>query len=247
MHKHFRLPGDPVLPGTLFSDARFPGVHRGGHEIIILTGPERIFASYGLGHIPAAHMQFVVVRYERGGETLVHVHPDQVQLYYVVSGRATVFVGRSEIAMGPGCHVLIPPDEPHGFRNDGDEPLLLLDVHSYLFEEGAPTTLTVEHCALGRGEERAAVGRRDRETAFFVLEGEGIATVDDETVRIGANSLIFVPRGVAHRLANDAGATLRLVGIDSVDDARAPESSRAPAPVISPLIDPVPASKERVN
>ena len=90
MHKHFRLPGDPVLPGTLFSGARFPGVHRGGHEIIILTGPERIFASYGL-------------------------------------------------------------------------------------------------------------------------------------------------------------ATLRLVGVDSVDDARAPESSRAPAPVISPLIDPVPASKEKVN
>ena len=129
MHRHFRLPGDPVLPGTLFSDARFPGVHRGEHDIVILTGPERIFASYALGHIPATHMQFVVVRYERGGETLRHVHPDQVQLYYVVSGRATVMIDRSEIAMGPGCHALIPPHEPHGFRNDGAEPLLLLDVH----------------------------------------------------------------------------------------------------------------------
>jgi mannose-6-phosphate isomerase-like protein (cupin superfamily) len=235
MKKFVRVPGDPVLSGTLFSNDKFPGMHQGEHEIVILTGPQRIFDSYGLGHIPAEHMQFVVVRYERHGVTLKHIHPDQVQLYYVVSGQATVTIDKSEIVMGPGCFAHIPPHEPHGFRNDGPEPLLLLDVHSYCFENEAPTTLTVDPVALDKGETREHAGHPDREMAFFVLEGEGTVTVADETAEIGRNSLVFVPRNAAYCLSNGRNAPFRLLCVASLEDTSASATRSEPIPIISPM------------
>lgn len=235
MKKFVRVPGDPVLSGTLFSNDKFPGMHQGEHEIVILTGPQRIFDSYGLGHIPAEHMQFVVVRYERHGVTLKHIHPDQVQLYYVVSGQATVTIDKSEIVMGPGCFAHIPPHEPHGFRNAGPEPLLLLDVHSYCFENEAPTTLTVDPVALDKGEAREHAGHPDREMAFFVLEGDGTVTVADETAEIGRNSLVFVPRNAAYCLSNGRNAPFRLLCVASLEDTSASATRSEAIPIISPM------------
>jgi mannose-6-phosphate isomerase-like protein (cupin superfamily) len=193
-------------------------------------------------------MQFVLVRYARHGETRKHIHPDQVQLYYVVSGRATVAIDRSEIVLGPGCFAHIPPDEPHGFRNEADEPLLLLDVHSYCFENEAPTTLSLETLAIepGRSEDRPVHG--DREVAYFGLDGEGTASVADETMAIGPNSLVFVPRGTACRLAADRGVAFRLLAVTSLPDAAATSRAGEAVPVISPMItspETQPASRSR--
>ena len=221
MRKYIRVPGDPMLSGTLFSEDKFPGMHRGEHEIVILTGPPRIFDSYCLGHIPTEHMQFVVVRYEPQGVTLTHIHPDQVQLYYVVSGQATVVIDKSEIVMGPGCFARIPPHEPHGFRNSGTEPLLLLDVHSYCFENEVPTTLTVEQVAVENDSVHEHAGHPDRETAFFVLDGEGVLTVADETTEVGRNSLVFVPRNTAYRFTNSCNAAFRVLAVTSLADKNA--------------------------
>ena len=236
MKKYFRVPGDPMLPGALFSEDKFPGMHRGEHEIVILTGPQRIFGSYGLGHIPADHMQFVLVRYEPQGVTLTHIHPDQVQLYYVVSGQATVVIDKSEILMGPGCFAHIPPHEPHGFRNSGNEPLLLLDVHSYCFENEPPTTLTLDRVALRNCETREDAGDPDREIAFFVLEGEGRVTVADETADVGKNSLVFIPRNKPYRLANGSNATFSFLAVSSIEDRSAAASKSETIPIISPMI-----------
>jgi mannose-6-phosphate isomerase-like protein (cupin superfamily) len=210
MKKYFRVPGDPMLPGALFSEDKFPGMHRGEHEIVILTGPQRIFGSYGLGHIPADHMQFVLVRYEPQGVTLTHIHPDQVQLYYVVSGQATVVIDKSEI--------------------------LLLDVHSYCFENEPPTTLTLDRVALRNGETREDAGDPDREIAFFVLEGEGRVTVADETADVGKNSLVFIPRNKPYRLANGSNATFSFLAVSSIEDRSAAASKSETIPIISPMI-----------
>jgi len=156
----------------------------------------------------------------------------------VVSGQATVMIDNSEIVMGPGCFAHIPPHEPHGFSNSGPQPLLLLDVHSYCFENEPPTTLTVDHVALGNGEAHRHSGHADREIAFFLVEGESIVTVADETAEVGPNSLIFVPRNTAYRMANGCNAAFRVVTVTRLEDKNAKTAESEAIPIISAMIKP---------
>jgi len=130
MRKYFRTPEDPVLDSSIMSAVKFPGMHPGRREGKMLVGPDRVFGEYRLGNINASRMQLVVISYNPGGSTVLHVHEDQVQAYYIVSGEASVTVGSSEVLLEPGGVALISPGIPHGFRNVGTDILTLLDLHS---------------------------------------------------------------------------------------------------------------------
>ena len=58
-----------------------------------------------------------------------HHHDANDDIFYVVSGTATFILDGEEIEARPGCFVRVPPGVTHDYRNDGDEPLRMLNIY----------------------------------------------------------------------------------------------------------------------
>ena len=59
-----------------------------------------------------------------------HVHDGEDDAFYIVAGEMTFVLGDREVAAPPGTFVLVPPGVEHGFRNDGDVPVRMLNIHA---------------------------------------------------------------------------------------------------------------------
>ena len=59
-----------------------------------------------------------------------HVHAAEDDAFYILEGELTFQFGDETAAAPPGTFVLVPPGVPHGFRNDGDAPVRMLNVHA---------------------------------------------------------------------------------------------------------------------
>jgi mannose-6-phosphate isomerase-like protein (cupin superfamily) len=59
-----------------------------------------------------------------------HTHDDHTDAFYVLSGEAEFVVGDETVRAGPGGFFCAPRDTLHGFRNAGDTPLRMLNVHA---------------------------------------------------------------------------------------------------------------------
>ncbi|RLF54745.1 MAG: cupin domain-containing protein [Thermoplasmata archaeon] len=62
---------------------------------------------------------------EPGGEIPLHNHPWEHEIY-VLSGEGEVYTDKERIIAQPGDALFVPPDEPHGYVNTGDEPFIFL-------------------------------------------------------------------------------------------------------------------------
>ena len=96
--------------------------------------------------------------------------------------------------------------------------------------------MTVEQVAVDNGNVHQHAGHPDREIAFFVLDGEGVVTVSDETAEVGRNSLVFVPRNTAYRFANGCNAAFRVLAVTSLVDKNPSPAKSEAIPIISPMI-----------
>ncbi len=61
--------------------------------------------------------------------TRVSYHRIAEEYYYVLSGIGTAILDGREYALAPGDFLRLPPGTTHGFVA-GDEPLVMLDVHT---------------------------------------------------------------------------------------------------------------------
>jgi quercetin dioxygenase-like cupin family protein len=61
-----------------------------------------------------------------GAEQRVHTHVGQDKFYHVLEGAGRFTVGGDEQLAGPGTVVWAPAGVPHGVRNPGQAPLVLL-------------------------------------------------------------------------------------------------------------------------
>ncbi len=69
-----------------------------------------------------------VVRTAPGGFVELHVHPYS-ETFLLLEGHGRWTAGDEVVELGPNQMLVVPPDTPHGFRNTGEEPLLLVSVH----------------------------------------------------------------------------------------------------------------------
>ncbi|MFN8149551.1 MAG: cupin domain-containing protein [Solirubrobacterales bacterium] len=81
-----------------------------------------------------------VTRTPPGGFVELHVHP-YPETFILLAGNGRWTSGESAVELGPDGVIVVPADTPHGFRNIGDEPLLVVSIH----ERG-----TIEQRWLGR-------------------------------------------------------------------------------------------------
>ncbi len=61
-----------------------------------------------------------------GGFIGLHDHPNEHEIF-ILSGEGVMFGADGvELKVRPGNFIFVPGDEPHGYRNDGDEDFVFL-------------------------------------------------------------------------------------------------------------------------
>jgi mannose-6-phosphate isomerase-like protein (cupin superfamily) len=65
-----------------------------------------------------------------GGGAPLHVHDDLDDSFYLVSGRLAMRCGEQAFLVEPGAYVALPHGVPHTFRVVGDEPAVMLQIHT---------------------------------------------------------------------------------------------------------------------
>jgi mannose-6-phosphate isomerase-like protein (cupin superfamily) len=73
---------------------------------------------------------FGIIEIAAGRELEAHVHAAEDDAFYILEGELTFVLGDRSAAAGPGTFVLVPPGVEHGFRNDGDRPVRMLNLHA---------------------------------------------------------------------------------------------------------------------
>jgi len=79
------------------------------------------------------HLTTTLVDIRPGGEQRIHSH-DPEQIYYILAGSGMMTVGDDEAHVEVGVCIYIPPNVPHGIKNDGKEVLCYLSAAAPSFE-----------------------------------------------------------------------------------------------------------------
>jgi mannose-6-phosphate isomerase-like protein (cupin superfamily) len=69
-----------------------------------------------------------VVRTPPGNSVEMHVHPYS-ETFVLLEGRGRWTAGDTVTELSPDQMLVVPAETPHGFRNAGDAPLLVVSVH----------------------------------------------------------------------------------------------------------------------
>jgi mannose-6-phosphate isomerase-like protein (cupin superfamily) len=73
---------------------------------------------------------FGIIEIAVGRVLEAHVHDGEDDAFYILEGEMTFEFGDRQVAAPPGTFVLAPPGVEHGFRNDGDIPVRMLNIHA---------------------------------------------------------------------------------------------------------------------
>jgi mannose-6-phosphate isomerase-like protein (cupin superfamily) len=73
---------------------------------------------------------FGIIEIVPGRELEAHLHDGEDDAFYILEGEMVFRFGDEEAAAPPGTFVLVPPGVSHGFRNDGDVPVRMLNIHA---------------------------------------------------------------------------------------------------------------------
>jgi mannose-6-phosphate isomerase-like protein (cupin superfamily) len=71
-----------------------------------------------------------IIDFAPGRELEPHVHTDEDDSFYILEGELTFVLGGEDVIAPAGTFVLVPPGVEHGFRNDGAEPVRILNIHA---------------------------------------------------------------------------------------------------------------------
>jgi mannose-6-phosphate isomerase-like protein (cupin superfamily) len=73
---------------------------------------------------------FGIIEIAAGRVLEAHTHHEEDDAFYIVEGEMTFTVDGEDVAAPPGTFVLVPPGVEHGFRNDSDVPVRMLNIHA---------------------------------------------------------------------------------------------------------------------
>jgi mannose-6-phosphate isomerase-like protein (cupin superfamily) len=71
-----------------------------------------------------------VIDFAAGRVLEPHVHADEDDSFFILSGEITFMLPDGDVVARPGTFVLIPPGVEHGFRNDTSESAQILNIHA---------------------------------------------------------------------------------------------------------------------
>jgi quercetin dioxygenase-like cupin family protein len=71
-----------------------------------------------------------IIDFAAGRVLEAHTHDDEDDAFYVLEGELTFIVDGEDVDAPQGTFVLIPPGVEHGFRNDTEATVRILNVHA---------------------------------------------------------------------------------------------------------------------
>lgn len=71
---------------------------------------------------------FGIMNIEAGATNKRHIHEDVEQIYFILKGEGTVWVGDEKAKVTKGDAIFLPDKISHGFYNDSDRPCAILLV-----------------------------------------------------------------------------------------------------------------------
>jgi mannose-6-phosphate isomerase-like protein (cupin superfamily) len=78
----------------------------------------------------ARHLDHRISTYRPGDGVRVHAHPEQEQIYHVLSGEGLLEIAGERLVVGAGTVAFVPPGVMHGINNTGFEQLVFLVITS---------------------------------------------------------------------------------------------------------------------
>jgi mannose-6-phosphate isomerase-like protein (cupin superfamily) len=73
---------------------------------------------------------FGIITIAPGRRLEAHVHADEDDAFYILEGALTFEFGGERVVAGPGTFVLVPPGVEHGFANERDDEVRMLNIHA---------------------------------------------------------------------------------------------------------------------
>src|SRR6476469_8533597 len=70
----------------------------------------------------------VVVRSQKKKGVDIHVHPYS-ETFVLLEGSGRWTAGDEAVDLHANQMLVVPPETPHGFRNTGEDPLLVVSIH----------------------------------------------------------------------------------------------------------------------
>ncbi|MCB1033997.1 MAG: cupin domain-containing protein, partial [Acidobacteria bacterium] len=131
-------PSSPMPPGMLSADAEDPSdaARPSGSDLVFVDDEAgKVWNIFGLkivGKIFSRDTggQYAVIQSNvpPGGGPPRHVHEHEDEMFYVLHGEFDFFSGESTVRASSGALVVLPRGLPHGFRNVGEEPGVLINT-----------------------------------------------------------------------------------------------------------------------
>lgn len=73
---------------------------------------------------------FAIIEIAAGRVLEAHVHQEEDDAFLILEGELVFELPEGEAHAPPGTFVLVPPGVEHGFRNPGDTPVRMLNIHA---------------------------------------------------------------------------------------------------------------------
>jgi quercetin dioxygenase-like cupin family protein len=136
--------------------------------------------------VGAVHTGLALAQIEPGGHVGMHLHSTE-QSVYVLSGHPTLISGGHSYRLSADECGLLPVGVAHGYRNESDEPVLMLEANCPVPRTSGPadTFWTGEPLAEGPGEEPDI---RDPRTRTLFRLGPGQMDVDNLKIGSAVNA-----------------------------------------------------------
>ncbi len=103
-----------------------------GSEAVVLDLEDIRFSStawlFEGGPRAGVGVSMFIVRTPPGSSVELHVHP-YPETFLLLEGRGRWTAGEQVVELSPDQMLVVPPQTPHGFRNIGEDPLLVVSVH----------------------------------------------------------------------------------------------------------------------
>ncbi len=108
---------------------------------MISTVPKAVVVPPGKGHVlgnveflarttDTPRFNLAIITIQAGRELESHAHDEEDDSFFILEGEMTFVLEGEDVSAPPGTFVLVPGGVEHGFRNDGDIPVRMLNVHA---------------------------------------------------------------------------------------------------------------------
>ena len=104
----------------------------GLRPIVVAPGEGQVLGNVELlaRTVDTPRFNLSIIEIAAGRVLEAHTHEAEDDAFYILEGELTFVFGDERFVAEPGAFVLVPPGVEHGFRNDTERAVRMLNVHA---------------------------------------------------------------------------------------------------------------------